>query len=132
MHDVASRFEAQRTPMVGGEEVVIMVDPAAAHNFISLATVAHLPFPVSPTRGFGVSFGNGEAIHGTGECRIVVVVEVHGIRICENFLPLALGSSDIILGVQWLEQLGTTLTNWKQQTVKFKVQQDLGGCLSKP
>lgn len=38
-----------------------------------------------------------------------------------RFLPFQLGNSDVILGVQWLEKLGTVITNWKLQTMKFQV-----------
>lgn len=46
---------------------------------------------------------------------------LQGIDIIEDFLPLDLGSTDIILGVQWLETLGTTHINWKTHTMKFMV-----------
>lgn len=42
----------------------------------------------------------------------------------ENYLPLQLGNSDLILDVQWLEKLGTVSTNWKTLTLKFKLGQD--------
>lgn len=42
-------------------------------------------------------------------------------EIVEDFLPLELGSSDIILGVQWLEKLGTVWTNWKTQVMQFEM-----------
>lgn len=54
---------------LGGNEVVVMVDSGATHNFISLKTVKRLDIPISSTRGFGVSLGNGEAVRGEGECR---------------------------------------------------------------
>lgn len=38
-----------------------------------------------------------------------------------RFLPFQLGNSDVILGVQWLEKLGTVITNWKLETMKFQV-----------
>lgn len=40
----------------------------------------------------------------------------------EDFLPLTLGNSDLILGVQWFEILGTVSTNRKTQTLKFMVE----------
>ncbi|KAL8100957.1 hypothetical protein AgCh_033000 [Apium graveolens] len=101
--------------LIGDAEVVIMIDPGATHNFISLATVQQLGLVVTPSGPFGVSLGNGEAIKGSGVCIGVRVQLDGGMEVCEDFLPLELGSSDIILGVQWLEKLGTVLTNWKTQ-----------------
>lgn len=104
---------------IGGQEVVVMVDPGATHNFVSLDAVEKLNIPVLPSKEFGVSLGTGESVMGTG-IRKSVVLEMQGIVIVENFLPLALGNSDIILGIQWLEKLGTT-TNWKTQTMTFQL-----------
>lgn len=47
--------------MIRGGEVVVMVDPSATHNFISLKAVEKLGVPVTGSGGFGVSLGNGEA-----------------------------------------------------------------------
>lgn len=44
---------------------------------------------------------------------------MQGLKICDDFLILELGSSDIILGLQWLEKLGDITTNWKEQIMKF-------------
>ena len=104
---------------IKGEHVVVMIDPGATHNFLSLTTLERLKIPLDSTKGFGVSLGNGEAVQGAGECKGVILV-VQGITICEDFLPLNLGNSDIILGIQWLEKLGDMMTNWKQQWMKFK------------
>lgn len=51
----------------------------------------------------------------------MVQVQFEGVEICEDFFPLQLGKSDLILGVQWLEKLGTMITNWKLLTMKFQV-----------
>lgn len=42
-----------------------------------------------------------------------------GVVIQEDFLPLTLGTSDVILGVQWLEKLGNIVTNWKSKVMQF-------------
>lgn len=106
-----------------------MVDPGATHNFIPTSAVHKLGLPVVQIRGFGVLLGNGETVGGVGECK-GVVVQLPTIIVVEDFLPLALGNSDVILGVQWLETLGTVSTNWRTQTLKFMVQSS-DCCVSK-
>lgn len=105
---------------IGEQGVIVMIDPGATHNFISVATVEKLGLPVTKSKEFGVSLGNGEAIRGTGECK-GVRLKLEEVEIWEDFLPLKLGNSDLILGVQWLEKLGTVVTNWKTQTMKFQI-----------
>lgn len=107
--------------VIDGNEVVVMVDPGATHNFVSLKAVEKLRIPVTESGGFGVSLGNGEAVEGTGICKGITVVLAGGVVVKEDFLPLKLGNSDLILGVQWLEKLGPVVTNWKSQVMKFQL-----------
>lgn len=97
-----------------------MVDPGATHTFISTQTIEKLGIVVTPTHAFGVSLGTGETVQGTGEC-LGVVLEIQGLTIVEDYLPLPLGNSDLILGISWLEKLGTMATNWKTQIPRFQL-----------
>lgn len=103
-----------------GEVVIVMIDPGATHNFVSIHTVERLNIPVSHAKGFEVSLGTGQEVRGTGEC-LAVPLMVQGVLIVENFLPLPLGNSDVIMGIQWLEKLENMVTNWKTQTMEFKL-----------
>lgn len=109
--------------LIGDMMVVVMIDPGATHNFISKNAVKTGGVVVTPSGSFGVSLGNGEAIKGDGVCKDVRLQLDGGIELLEDFLPLELGSSDVILGIQWLEKLGMVTTNWKTQVMKF----ELGG-----
>lgn len=104
---------------IHGQKVVVMVDPGATHNFISLDTVRRLQIPISSSQPFGVSLGTGAEAHGKGECKVVPLY-LQGVCVTEDYLPLPLGNSDLILGIQWLEKLGTMVTNWKTQTLQYK------------
>lgn len=106
-----------------GQRVVVLIDPGATHNFVSLEAVEKLGLPIIPSKSFGVSLGTGANVQGEGECKSVVL-HLQGVTIIEDYLPLSLGNSDLILGVQWLEKLGTVATNWKTQTLKFKLGED--------
>ncbi|PKU69826.1 hypothetical protein MA16_Dca025017 [Dendrobium catenatum] len=48
---------------------------------------------------------------GRGVCR-GVVLKIQGIQVKEDFLPLELGSTDVILGMKWLQTLGEIKINW--------------------
>lgn len=98
-----------------------MVDPGATHNFISLGKAAEAGVQIEKSASFGVSLGNGDAIKGEGVCRGVTLQLDGGLQVTEDFLPLKLGSSDVILGVAWLEKLGMVLTDWKAQIMKFEI-----------
>ncbi|KAL5578650.1 hypothetical protein UlMin_011092 [Ulmus minor] len=103
---------------IGEQEVVVLIDSGATHNFISLDLVNRMQIPIVKTGAYGVTMGTGAAVKGEGLCR-GVTIHLQGLDIVEEFLPLRLGSSDAILGVQWLETLGMTHTNWKTQVMKF-------------
>lgn len=75
------------------------IDPGATHNFVSLEKVAELQIPVTDSGGFGVSLGNGETVKGTGVCKDVAIQLNGGIVVREDFLPLSLGTTDVILGI---------------------------------
>ncbi|KAL5573444.1 hypothetical protein UlMin_023041 [Ulmus minor] len=92
----------------------------ATHNFISLDLVNRIQIPVVKTEVYEVTMGTVTAVCGEGLCR-GVILHLQGIDIVEEFLPLGLGCYDLILGIQWLETLGMTHTNWKTQVMKFQL-----------
>lgn len=106
--------------MVGEQEVVVLIDPGATHNFISLDLVKRIQLPIDDSEEYGVTMGTGTAVRGRGLCR-GVALHLQGIDVVEEFLPLGLGSADVILGIKWLETLGMTHTNWKTQVMKFRL-----------
>ena len=66
--------------------------------------------------------GSGKQIRGMGVCK-GVVLQLQGITIIEDFLPLPLGSTDVILGLKWLATLGEMRDDWRKLTMSF----ELGG-----
>ena len=54
---------------------------------------------------FVVQMGNGDEIRTFGVCRRLCL-ELVEMKVIAYFFPLKLGTSDIILGFQWLATLG--------------------------
>ena len=105
---------------IGSQQVMVLVDSGATHNFISLELVRKLTLPVEETGAYGVLFGYG-SVQGVGIYK-QVLVRLQEIEIMEDFLPFDLTNSGIILGIQWLETLGNMQVNWKLQRMRFRLQ----------
>ncbi|KAL4037585.1 hypothetical protein IC575_001182 [Cucumis melo] len=101
-----------------GEEVIVLIDCGATHNFVSEKLVKKLILPVKETAHYGVILGSGAAVQGKGICE-KLEVQLNGWRIVEDFLPLELGGVDVILGMQWLYSLGVTIVDWKNLSLSF-------------
>ena len=102
------------------KEVVVLIDSGATHNFVSSALVEQLKLEPDQTRGYSVLTAGGVTFKGAGMCSNLEL-ELQGCTITSSFLPLELGSADVILGIQWLEKLGNVKVNWKLQVLRFKI-----------
>ncbi|XP_074323394.1 uncharacterized protein LOC141660315 [Apium graveolens] len=94
--------------------------PRSNTQFISISKVEELGVPIADYGGFGVALGNGDSICGKGLCRGVSLQLEGTVEVRDDFLPLELGNSDVILGVQWLETLGNVVSNWKTQVMQYE------------
>ena len=110
---------------VGDRDVVVLIDSGATHNFISARVVEKLDLRIEKGASYGVTFGNGAVERSRGICRGVVLT-LPEIQVHADFLPLPLGSTDLILGMAWLQTLGATAVNWKKLTMQFETEGRLG------
>lgn len=85
--------------------VVVLIDNGVSHNFINEELVATLYLPRFPTSSYEILLGTEKSIQMTGICKSVFLTLVN-LTIINDFIPLLLGSADVILGVQWLMTLG--------------------------
>ena len=84
--------------MIGSKEVIILVDSGATHNFLSLDLVQQLALPLTTTTSYGVMMGIEISVKGKGICREVCIL-MQGLTIVEDFFPLKLRNTDVILGM---------------------------------
>ncbi|GJS75037.1 putative mitochondrial protein [Tanacetum coccineum] len=104
--------------IIGDIVVVVLIDSGATHNFMSTRVVKQLGIMVMDSSQLTLTLGNGQVAHSEGICK-GVVISLPGMQLIEDFLPLELGSTDVILGIKWLQTLGNVNVNWKLLTITF-------------
>lgn len=70
---------------MGNHEVVVLIDPGATQNFVSLDKVTKLGPSITKDGSFGVFLGNGETVKGNGVCKDVLIRLDGGVVIQNNF-----------------------------------------------
>ncbi|GKE35616.1 hypothetical protein Tco_1454938 [Tanacetum coccineum] len=78
---------------LGDRDVIVLIDCGATHNFLSIKFVNDLG--------------------------LVVVLTLHELQVVDDFYPLELGSTYMILGIKWLQTLGDMTMNWKEPRMTF-------------
>ncbi|XP_040996109.1 uncharacterized protein LOC121242288 [Juglans microcarpa x Juglans regia] len=106
------------TATMGSREVMVLIDSGSMHNFISDRLANSLRLPVVPTEPFIVRVANGEQLTCQGRFN-EVLVNLQGIEFYLTLFSLPLSGLDLVLGIQWLEMLGSVVCNWKKLTMDF-------------
>ena len=105
---------------IRGREVVVLIDGGATHNFIAEEAVKELKISVETMDAYGVVLGTGGVVQATSVCKDVNLT-IANLSITHDFLPLPLGSVDVILGVTWLEMLGKVIFYYKFSEMEFSL-----------
>lgn len=107
------------TGHIGSREVTVLIDSGATHNFILHTVVDELGLHKGETGNYGVIMGTGAVARSTGVCKGVLLT-LPQLQVVADFLPLDLGSTDVILGMKWLQTLGEMKVNWKLLSMEFR------------
>lgn len=107
---------------INGHEVVILIDGGSTNNFIQTRLAMHLGLPVQPSAHLRMPVKNGDSVFCKGAC-VRVPLKLDRISFPVNLLLLPIYGIDVVLGVQWMVELGSILFDYNQLWMKF----DWGG-----
>nr|KYP45086.1 Transposon Ty3-G Gag-Pol polyprotein [Cajanus cajan] len=114
---------SKKSFMMWGEilenKVLVLVDSGATHNFISTKLVENLRLSVEPTIPYYVKVGGGQRIKTNGVCK-GLQMKMQNMLFKADFYVFALDGEDIVLGMEWLEDMGEMRTNFKDLTLRIK------------
>ena len=108
------------TGLVRGRQLHILIDSGSTHNFVSLKFAKRLACSTTPALAFQVMVANGERLR-CDEIYLAVPMEIQGYKFRTNMYPIDLQGSDVVLGIQWLQNLGRVLHDWSKLSMEFSV-----------
>ncbi|WVZ23326.1 hypothetical protein V8G54_001870 [Vigna mungo] len=103
---------------IGQRRVLILVDCGATNSFLSRKLVAELDLPVENTPIYTVEVGTGEKVKGRGLCK-GVELKMQGVKIKQDFFLFNLGGTEVVLGMDWLADLGDIEANFRNMIIKW-------------
>jgi hypothetical protein len=95
-----------------------LLDSRSTHNFVDSEAAARVGIVFGTQAGLSVTVANGDHVSSSGCCNNLKIF-IAGDEFIINCYGLALGSYDMVLGVQWLESLGPILWDFKNNTISF-------------
>ncbi|KAG2666849.1 hypothetical protein I3843_15G081700 [Carya illinoinensis] len=103
---------------IGNQAVTILIDSGSTHNFLDPALLTRVPLAVNEEERVKVKVANGDQIQSEGKA-VGVNINMQGHLFTMDLYVLVLAGCDIVLGVQWLQGLGSILWNFQQLTMQF-------------
>jgi hypothetical protein len=116
------------------KKVIVLIDSSSAHNFIHYKLAKALNFFVYPAPEFQVMIADGGTINCSGKFnKINLTMGEYVMNIPMITIPM--GGVDVVLGIQWLQSLGTISFNFQELFIKFSLEGkeiELRGIIGKP
>jgi hypothetical protein len=116
------------------KKVIVLIDSSSTHNFIHYKLAKSLNCFVYPTPELQVMIAYGGTINCSGKCnKINLTMGEYVMNIPMIAIPM--GGVDVVLGIQWLQSLGTVAFNFQELFMKFSLEGkeiELRGITGKP
>ena len=100
------------------KKVIVLIDSRSNHNFIHCKIVKELNYFLYPTPECQVMVASGGTINFFGKCHNIKL-SMGEYVLNSPMLSIPMGGVDVVLGVQWLQSLGTTTFNFQELFTKF-------------
>jgi len=100
------------------KKVIVLIDLGSTHNFIHCKIAKELNCFLYPAPECQVMVASGGTINRSGKCHNIKLSMGEYI-LNSPMLSIQMGCADVVLGVQWLQSLGTIAFNFQGLFMKF-------------
>ena len=103
---------------IKNKNVIVLIDSRSTHNFIHCKVAKELNCFLYPTPECQVMLTNSWTINCSGKCHnITLTMGEYLLNI--PMLSIPMGGADVVLGVQWLQSMGTIAFNFQELFLNF-------------
>jgi hypothetical protein len=116
------------------KKVIVLIDSGSTHNFIHYKLAKALNCFVYPVPKFQVMIADGGTINCLGKCNKINLTMGEYVM-NSPMIAIPMGGVDVVLGIQWLQSLGTMAFNFQELFMKFSLKGkeiELRGIAGKP
>jgi hypothetical protein len=116
------------------EKVIVLIDYGNTHNFIHYKLAKDLNCFVYPVLEFQVMIADGGTINCSGKCNKINLTMGEYVM-NSPMISIPMGVADVVLGIQWLQSLGTMAFIFQELFMKFSLEGkeiELRGITGKP
>ncbi|KAF4377290.1 hypothetical protein F8388_012391 [Cannabis sativa] len=99
----------------------VLIDTGSNNNFIQESLAGHLGLLCEDTKRFKVYMGNGNSLLCSKICRDVELI-LQGHQFVVDLYVLPIWGLDVVLGMQWLQTLGSCIHDHRALTMEFNWQ----------
>jgi carbamoylphosphate synthase small subunit len=105
---------------IKNKKVIVLIDSGNTHNFIHYKLAKALNCFVYPAPEFQVMIADGGTINCSGKCNKINLTM--GKYIMNSaMIAIPMGGVDVVLGIQWLQSLGTMTFNFQELFIGRKI-----------
>jgi hypothetical protein len=119
---------------IKNKKVIVLIDSGSTHNFIHYKLSKALNCIVYPVPEFQVMIADRGTINCSGKWnKINLTMGEYAIN--SPMISIPMGGVDVVLGIQWLQSLGTMAFNFQEIFMKFSLEGkeiELRGITRKP
>ena len=103
---------------IGSHTFQVLIDSGSTHNFIKPSVAERAGVAIQPTTQFRVYIENGDFLLCTQFCQQVQLT-LQGTEFPMDLFVLPIEGVDIVLGIQWLQQLGRVSHDYSALSMEF-------------
>jgi hypothetical protein len=99
-------------------KVIILVDSGSTHTFIHRRISQETHFYIHAVNNFQIMIANDGSMKCRGHCENVCL-QIGDYHLKYHMFAIEMGSCDIVLGADWIRNLGPILMDFKELTMQF-------------